>query len=329
MRLPALHLFERAHPRVLVVEADHEAERDLVVFQVVQEAAAERIGIHRPAGGVHHQAGLGLGRVDLPQLLDADGEALRVLAGIELVLVEQLPAQMAARAFGEDGVLAQQLHAELEVVGRLAVLADPHVAGGHAAHGAAIVVEHLRGGKAGEDLHAQALGLRRQPFDDVGQRDDVAAFVVQVARHQPVGGARGAGLAQEQHIVAGDGLVERGALCLPVGQQLVDRARVHHGARENVRAGLGAFLEHDHGNVLAGLGRALLDADRGRQASRPAADDHDVVLHGFAGTVLFEELLLVHDASSLVGRLLIGIADRCIRISGIVGDAPGCGKRNF
>ncbi len=61
-----------------------------------------------------------------------------------------------------------------------------------------------------------------------------------------------------------------------------------------MRAGFGAFLEHDHGDILAGFGRPLLDADRGRQARRPAADDHDVVLHGFAGTVLFEELLLVH-----------------------------------
>ena len=55
--------------QVLVVESDHEAERDLVAFEVVQEAAAVVSPVQRPAGGVHHQAGLGLPGRDLPQLL--------------------------------------------------------------------------------------------------------------------------------------------------------------------------------------------------------------------------------------------------------------------
>ena len=292
--LPALHFFERAHPRVLVVQADHEAERDLVVFQVVQEAAAEGVVFHWPACGVDHQAGLGLGRVDFPQFLDADGEGLRVLAGVQLVLIQQLAAQVTTRAFREDGVLAQQLHAELEVLSRLTILADPHVARGDTAHGTLVVVQHFRCSKAREDFHAQRFGLRGHPLDHVRQRDDVAAVVVEVARHQPVGCTLRAGFAQEEHIVTSHGLAERGAVGLPVGQQFGDGTRVHHGARENVRAWLGTLFQYDDGHVLAGLGGALLDPDRRRQASGAAADDHNVVLHGLSGTVLFEELLLVH-----------------------------------
>jgi hypothetical protein len=46
------------------------------------------------------------------------------------------------------------------------VLADAHVAGGHALDRALVVVQHFGGGKAGEDLHAQGFGLLRQPAGD-------------------------------------------------------------------------------------------------------------------------------------------------------------------
>ena len=81
---------------------------------------------------MHHQAGLGLGRVHFPQLFDANGVGLRVFAGVELVLGNQLLAQVAARAFGKHGVLGMQFHAQLKAVRRLAVLANAQVAGGHA-----------------------------------------------------------------------------------------------------------------------------------------------------------------------------------------------------
>jgi len=292
--LPALHFLERAEVGVLVVQADHEAQRDLVVLQVVEEAAAEGGVVHRPAGGVHHQAGLGLGRVDLPQLLDADGKALRVLVGIQPVLGDQLLAQVAARALGEHRVLAQQLHAELEVRAGLAVLLDAQVAGGHPAHAPLLVIQHLGGREAGEDLHAQCLGLLRHPAHHVAQRDDVAAVVVEVARHQPDGQAARAGFGQRQHLVAGDRLVQRRAQFLPVREQLVHRARVHHRAGEDVRAGLGTLLEHAHGDLLTPFGGDLLQPDGGREPGRAGAHDHDVVLHRLARTVLFQDLLWGH-----------------------------------
>ena len=78
--LPALHFFKGAEPRVFVVEAEHKAEGDFVVFQVVQKSATEGVVLHGPARGVHHQTGLGFGGVDFPQLFDADGVALWVAA---------------------------------------------------------------------------------------------------------------------------------------------------------------------------------------------------------------------------------------------------------
>ena len=117
---------------------------------------------------------------------------------------------------------------------------------------------------------------------------------MEVTRHEPVGRTLGVGLAQEEHVVAGDCLVERCAVGLPVRQEFVDGARVHHRARKNVCTRLGTLLQHDDGHVLARLGSQLLDANRCRQAGGAAADDNDVILHGLSRAVLFEELLLVH-----------------------------------
>mmetsp|Transcript_81447 Transcript_81447/g.226443 ORF Transcript_81447/g.226443 Transcript_81447/m.226443 type:complete len:490 (-) Transcript_81447:241-1710(-) len=291
--LPALHLLEGAEVGVAVVQADDETQRDLVVGQVVEEAAAEGVTFHRPAGGVHHLAGLGLVGGDLPQLLDADREGLGVLAFGQAELGEQLLAEVAAGAFGEHGVFAEQLHAELEVVAGLAVLAQAHVAGCHALDPALLVVEHLGRGEAGEDLHAQALGLLGHPLDHVGQADHIAAVVVEVARHQPVGRAGAAGLAEEEHVVAGHGLVQRRAELLPVREQLGDGARVHHRAGQDVGAGLRALFEHDD----AGVGIQLLEPDGRGEAGRAATDDDHVVLHGLAGAELGQDFFGCHAGS--------------------------------
>ena len=186
VRLPALHLLERAQPRVAVVEADDEAERRPGCRRGGRGRRRRRSPVHRPAGGVHDEARLVPRRLDLPQLLDADAVALRIAAGIELEARDQLLAEVAARAFGEDRVLAVQLHAELEVVGRLAVLADAQVAGGDADDRAVVVVQHLGGGEAGEDLDAQRLGLLRQPAHDVAEADDVVAVVVEAVGQEEI-----------------------------------------------------------------------------------------------------------------------------------------------
>jgi hypothetical protein len=124
---------------------------------------------------------------------------LRVLAGVQLVLGDQLLAQVAACAFGEHGVLAVQLHAQLEFTSGLAVLAHAHVAGGHALDGAVFVEQHFGRGKARENFHAQGLGLVGQPLAEEAQAHDVVAFVVEALGQQPVGRAQRALLAQEHH----------------------------------------------------------------------------------------------------------------------------------
>ena len=91
-----------------------------------------------------------LGRVDLPQFLDADPIGLRIRVRVELELRDQLAAEVAAATFGEQRVLRVQFHAELEVLGRLAVLAHAHVAGRDALHGAVVVVQDLGGREAGK-----------------------------------------------------------------------------------------------------------------------------------------------------------------------------------
>ena len=49
-----------------------------------------------------------------------------------------------------------------------------------------------------------------------------------------------------------------------------------------MRTDLGALLEHHNGDLLAGLGGQLPQADRRRQARRAGADDHHVDLHFLA-----------------------------------------------
>ena len=74
--------------------------------------------------------------------------------------------------------------------------------------------------------------------------------------------------AEDQEAVVGDRGVERGALRLPVREQLVHRARVDDRARQDVGADLRALLEHAHRDLATVLGGELLEADR-RGEARP------------------------------------------------------------
>ncbi len=112
VQLQALEFLERAQVRVAVGQIGDQAHVNLAVFQVVQEGTAGGAGlVQRPAGGVDHQARLVFGRIDVPQLLDADAVVLRILAFVQLEVVDQALAQVAAAALGEQGVLGAQFHA--------------------------------------------------------------------------------------------------------------------------------------------------------------------------------------------------------------------------
>ncbi len=56
----------------------HETDGNEVIFQVIQERATAGLETERPAEGVLHEALLVLLRLDLPELLDADAEFLRL-----------------------------------------------------------------------------------------------------------------------------------------------------------------------------------------------------------------------------------------------------------
>ena len=214
--------------------------------------------------------------------------------------VDHLLAEVAARAFGENGVAPAQFHAELEALVRLTVLAQPHVAGGHAEHGAVVGEQHFGRREAGKDLDAQRLGLLAEPLRHLAEADHVVAAVVQAVGDQPAGRALGLVLGQHQHLVAADALAQRRALRFPVREQLGDRARVHHRAGQDVGSRFAALFEHDDGNLLAVERGELLAADRAGQARRAATDDHDVVVHRLARAVLLDQVLGVHGQNSRV-----------------------------
>ena len=181
--LPALKFIERAQVRVLVGQIDDQAQRHLVVLQVIEERAA-RGPAQWPTERVDDLAGLvPLGR-DVPQLLQADGIVLRTPACVEAIPGDELLAQVTAAAFGKDGVSRSQL-----VAGRIGSLLfprriDTHVAGGDARHHAVIVVEHFRRRESGKHVDAHALGLLAEPTAQAAEADRMVAVVVNVLGYE-------------------------------------------------------------------------------------------------------------------------------------------------
>jgi hypothetical protein len=79
MPLEVIEGHVRIEHRILIVEAGDEADRHLAFGHRIDEAAAEFLEAQRIAHRMNHGAGgHPLGRY-LPQLLDADGEQLRMI----------------------------------------------------------------------------------------------------------------------------------------------------------------------------------------------------------------------------------------------------------
>ena len=94
------------------------------------------------------------------------------------------------------------------------------------------------------------------------------------------------------------------------GNSSVSDLRVKHRAREDVGTGLGAFFKHHHRDVAAFLGSELFQADGGGQAGGAAADHDHVVVHGFAGAVLGQDVLGGHGVSRFIKLVGQTKADR-------------------
>ena len=280
MMLPALEFLIRADIGIGVIERGDETQRHLPIRLVIEEPAtpAPAFG-QRPALGVDHPARNVLFRCDVPQFLDTQAVYLRLAALLQPEARLEPLGQMAARAFREESVFRMQFHAGLVVGLVAAVLRHAHVLRHHAHHRAAFVIKHVGGGEAGEYLHPQPFGLLGQPAAQIAERAGVAALVRHQRRHQRMRHACLAPLGEQPVPIVGDGdFGHRAAGIAPFGQQFVERARIDHCARKDMRADFGAFLQ----DADRAFGADLLQPDRSGQAGHACPDDHHVVRHRFA-----------------------------------------------
>ena len=218
--------------------------RHVVVAEMVHERAAVAVGLaERPTLRMRDQALLEFGGLDLPQLLDADAELLRIDAVAQVELGHQLLGERAAHALGDQRVLGQEVHARRVVRLVLAVLADAHVAGADAAHRAVLVVEQLGAGKARIDLHAQRLGLLAEPAAEIAQADDVVAVVVHQPRHQEIGKRNEPVLVRNRNRSSVTWVSSGAPFSFQSGISSFEPVRIDHRAREDVGADLRALLE--------------------------------------------------------------------------------------
>ena len=255
------------------------ADGDHPVVIMIEERAAARRAAERPAEAMAHEALLELGRVDLPDLLQADAELLRVAPRVELELGDQLLGERTARALGDQHIFAAQLHAAGEAVLGLAVTPDAHVAGGDADHFALVAIEHFRGREAGIDLDAETFGARAEPAGGLAERADEIAVVVHERRHGPIGQGHAAGGPENHELVMCHRRLQRTVrIVAPVRQQAIEADGIDDRAGENMRPDDRALLDDDHRAIRV----ELLQPYRGREARGPRADDHDVIFHRLA-----------------------------------------------
>src|SRR5580704_14692531 len=126
--LPLLKGFVRIELGVGVFEADDEADRDAIVGEAVDPAAAVHVGGYGPAECVRDVAGLDAAGLHVPQFFDANAINLRIDV-VELVFFDELFGERTARAFGEDGDFGAEFVAGRVVVLGLTVFVDAFVFG--------------------------------------------------------------------------------------------------------------------------------------------------------------------------------------------------------
>src|SRR5258706_6501032 len=110
MGLEALEFLERRQIRIGVVEMNHEADRNQIVVEVIEERAAAGGIVERPAERVLDQSRLVLVRRDLPELLQAQAELLRLAPDSGAMFCRQLLRQIAPLAFWPHAVRVAPLH---------------------------------------------------------------------------------------------------------------------------------------------------------------------------------------------------------------------------
>ena len=281
MRLQLLEQVVDRERRIAVVEPDDEADRDHVLAQRVDERAAELAEplarAQRPAHRVDHA----VERLrDLPDLLHRELPHLRLLAA-EGEPVESDAGEVALRPLGEHRDLGDEVGAGLEVAELAALAAAALVAGAHA-HDAAVRDEELLRRGLGEDHRAALFRALGEEAAELGEREDPVAVVPHRRRRRD---RQRRPAREDVDGLAGDRAV-RGQLvhAEALSEQPAQRPRVDDRAREEMRAGLLALLEHGDRHLAKPLGhlRVLLEqlaeADRAGEAGRARADDEDADL---------------------------------------------------
>ena len=268
MLLVTLELIKGRQVWVAVGQINDQTDDNLVAFNVIKEGTAGVLGtddIQRPAGSVNHQTRLVLGGVDIPDFLDADTVVLRIRIGIQVVLLDQLLADVTTAAFGEQSVLATQFHAGgVKAFLRVAFAVNTQVTGENAFYYAILIDQRFLGGKARIDFNAQVLGLLSQPAAQIAQGDDVVTFVMHGLGDQHMRDLGRFGFAgQHVDVIAGHRGVQRCFQLFPIGEQLLQRTGFKHRTGENVGADFGAFFNNTDADLLASFSSLLLDTAGG------------------------------------------------------------------
>ena len=149
---------------IRVIQMHDEADRHQVVVEMIEERAAAGAVVERPAEGVLHEARLVLLRLDLPELLQADAEFLRLATPRRARISRSAACDSEPRAPSANSVyLPRSSMPRVKLSFGSPSLPMPMSPVAMPRDLAVLAVDHLRRGKARIDFDAERLRLRRQP----------------------------------------------------------------------------------------------------------------------------------------------------------------------